>query len=64
MRSTPRLRLRHFKADSGDSSHSAWVERPWPSIGTLYRTRVQTLVRQKIATHPLSSSLPSARSFK
>ena len=38
MRSSPRLRLRHFKADSGATSHSAWVERPWPSIGTLYRT--------------------------
>jgi AraC-like DNA-binding protein len=38
MRSSPRLRLRHFKTDSGATSHSAWVERPWPSIGTLYRT--------------------------
>lgn len=38
MRSSPRLRLRHFTATPGATSHSAWVERPWPSIGTLYRT--------------------------
>jgi len=38
MRSSPRLRLRHFTAAPGATSHSAWVERPWPSIGTLYRT--------------------------
>ena len=38
MRSTPRLRLRHFTATPGATSHAAWVERPWPSIGALYRT--------------------------
>lgn len=38
MRSTPRLRLRHFTATPGATSHTAWVERPWPSIGALYRT--------------------------
>lgn len=38
MRSSQRLRIRHFTADPGATSHSAWVERPWPSIGTLYRT--------------------------
>jgi len=38
MRSTPRLRLRHFTATPGATSHGAWVERPWPSIGALYRT--------------------------
>jgi AraC-like DNA-binding protein len=38
MRSSQRLRLRHFTADPGATSHGAWAERPWPSIGTLYRT--------------------------
>ncbi|WP_066823532.1 helix-turn-helix domain-containing protein [Sphingomonas mali] len=38
MRSTPRLRLRHFTTTPGATSHAAWVERPWPSIGALYRT--------------------------
>lgn len=39
MRSSPRLRLRHFAASPEDSAgYSAWIERPWPNIGTLYRT--------------------------
>jgi AraC-like DNA-binding protein len=38
MRSSQRLRLRHFTADPGATSHGAWAERPWPSIGALYRT--------------------------